>query len=220
VTAPGGRREKDRWHQLADAIGASNLTASDKSVFRALLDRADYGTAVMQHRFTETQATIARKTSHSQRMVRYAIRHLERHGWLTAKGKTGPGLTLDYSLTAGGHCDCTGRVHEPKPDSAAAQRRQPQAPTAATSTPRTAATNGGNAAGQTPVRTERHLEGGRERRLEPNPGPEPGPKYGPQPVLVSGDSGGPDDRDDFNGWLALISGRAEPSRGTPPGRQP
>src|SRR5512132_572149 len=80
MTSPA-RREKDRWHQLADAIGASNLRASDKSVYRALLDRADYGTAVMQHRFTETQATIARKTSHSPRMVRYAIRHLERHGW-------------------------------------------------------------------------------------------------------------------------------------------
>jgi hypothetical protein len=219
MTSPA-RREKDRWHQLADAIGASNLAASDKSVFRALLDRADYGTAVMQLRFTETQAAIARKTSHSPRMVRYAIRHLERHGWLTAKGATGPGRTLDYSLAAGGQCDCTGRVHQPKADTAAPQRRQPQARTAATSTPRTAATNGGNAAGQAPVRTGRHREGGRERPLEPKAEPEPEPKYGPQPVLVTGDGSGPDDRDDFNGWLALISGRANPSRGTPPGRQP
>ena len=134
MTTPA-RRDKDRWHQLADAIGASNLRASDKSVYRALLDRADYGTAVMQHRFTETQATIARKTSHSPRMVRYAIRHLERHGWLTANGKTGPGRPLTYSLAAGSSCDCTGRVHQPEPDTPAPQRRQPQARTAATSPP-------------------------------------------------------------------------------------
>ena len=136
MTAPGGRREKDRWHQLADAIGASNLPASDKSVFRALLDRADYGTAVMQHRFTETQATIARKTSHSIRQVKYAVRHLELHGWLTVKGKTGPGRTLDYSLTIGASCDCTGRVHT----AAARERVQPAPATGATSTPRTVAT--------------------------------------------------------------------------------
>jgi hypothetical protein len=109
------RREKDRWHQLADAIGASNLRASDKSVYRALLDRADYGTAVMQHRFTETQATIARKTSHSPRMVRYAIRHLERHGWLTANGKTGPGRPLNYSST---------RTEVRTPAAASPRRRQ------------------------------------------------------------------------------------------------
>jgi hypothetical protein len=214
------RREKDRWHQLADAIGASNLRASDKSVYRALLDRADNGTAVMQHRFTETQATIARKASHSPRMVRYAIRHLERHGWLTANGKTGPGRPLNYSLAAGSSCDCTGRVHQPKPDTPAPQRRQPQVRTAATSTPRTAATNGGNAAGQTPVRTGRHREGRGERQFERKPSTQPGPKYGPQPPLVPGDGSGPDDRDSFDGWLALISRRAESSRGTPPGRQP
>jgi hypothetical protein len=38
---------KDRWHQLADAIQESNLPASDKSVYRLLLDRADYVTAVL-----------------------------------------------------------------------------------------------------------------------------------------------------------------------------
>jgi len=216
VTAPGGRREKDRWHQLADAIGASNLPASDKSVFRALLDRADYGTAVMQHRFTETQATIARKTSHSIRQVKYAVRHLELHGWLTVKGKTGPGRTLDYSLTIGASCDCTGRVHT----AAARERVQPAPATGATSTPRTVATDGGNASGQAPVRTGRHREGRGERRFEREPEPKPAPKYGPEPMRLVGDSSGTDDRDDFDGWLFPISGRGEPSRGTPPGRQP
>ena len=81
---------KDRWHELADAIGASDLPASDKSVFRYLLDRADYGTAVLPAKFTPRQADIARKTSHSRRQVRYAIRHLERHKWLDVEGRTGP----------------------------------------------------------------------------------------------------------------------------------
>ncbi len=61
---------KDRWHQLADAIGTSNLPASDKSVFRYLLDRADYGTARLPAKFTPRQADIGRKTSHSRRQVR------------------------------------------------------------------------------------------------------------------------------------------------------
>ena len=90
----------DRWHQLADAIQASNLPASDKSVYRYLLDRADYGTAEMPAKFTPKQAVIARKTSHSLRQVRYAIRHLERHKWLTAEGRTGPGKSRRYTLSA------------------------------------------------------------------------------------------------------------------------
>jgi hypothetical protein len=152
---------KDRWHELADAIGASCLRASDKSVFRYLLDRADYRTAVLPAKFTPRQADIARTTSHSRRQVRYAIRHLERHKWLDVGGRTGPGKPLRYTLTAGTGCDCTGRVHTPG-------RRQPQGRTAATIDNRTAATNGGNAAGQTTVPTERRREGRGERKLEPD----------------------------------------------------
>ena len=214
---PPARPEKDRWHQLADAVQDSNLPASDKSVFRYLLDRADYGTAVMRPMFTPTRQTIARKTSLSYSQVGYSTRHLQRHGWLTAGGRTGPGRTLDYSLTVGASCDCTGRVHEPKPEA-------PTQPTgesnAANHWHRTLPTNAANAAGQTTVRTGRHREGGGERQFELKPESQPGPKYGPQPVLVVGDGSGPDDRDSFDDWLGLISGRAEPSRGTPPGRQP
>src|SRR5947208_11397458 len=100
-----------RCHDLADAIAESNLPASDKSVYRYLLDRADYATAELPARFTPKQAAIARKTSHSQRQVRYAIRHLEHHKWLTAEGRTGPGKPRQYVLSAGADCDCTGRVH-------------------------------------------------------------------------------------------------------------
>ena len=75
---------RDRWHQLAGAIGASNLAASDKSVFRYLLDRADYATAELPPKFTPKQASIAKQTSHSIRQVKYAIGHLRPHARLHA----------------------------------------------------------------------------------------------------------------------------------------
>ena len=56
-----------RWHELAAAIGSSNMRASDKSVFRHLLDKADYATAVLPPKFTPKQAAIAKQTSHSLR---------------------------------------------------------------------------------------------------------------------------------------------------------
>jgi hypothetical protein len=83
-------------------------------VFRYLLDRADYGTAVLPAKFTPVQADIARTTSHSRHQVRYAIRHLERHKWLDVEGRTGPGKPLRYTLATGTGCDCTGRVHTPQ----------------------------------------------------------------------------------------------------------
>jgi hypothetical protein len=153
---------KDRWHQLADAIGASDLPRRTSPCSGICSTRADYGTAVLPAKFTPRQADIARKTSHSRRQVRYAIRHLERHKWLDMEGRTGPGKPLTYTLAAGAMCDCTGRVHTSK-------RRQPKSRTAATIDNRTATTNGGNVAGQTVVRTERPREGGGERELEPKP---------------------------------------------------
>jgi hypothetical protein len=143
------------WHRLLAAIKASNLAASDKAVYRLLLDKADYRTAELPARFAPRQAVIARETSLSLRQVKYATGHLRRHGWLTAKGKTAPGRTLEYSLAAGLPCDCTGRRHE-------AERVQPDSRTGATFGTRTRATNGCNAAGQSTVSTERQ----REERVE------------------------------------------------------
>jgi hypothetical protein len=117
---------KDRWHQLADAIAASNMRESDKSVYRFLLDKADYATAELPPKFTPPRKVIARKTSVSLRQVSYAIEHLKRHGWLTATGTTGPGKTLVYTLLAGNSCDCTGRVHD--------QRQAPPLPPSPTVT--------------------------------------------------------------------------------------
>lgn len=164
---------RTRWHELRDALATSNLPASDKAVYRALLDKADFRTACLDPRYTPRQAVIAKETSLSLRQVKYAEQHLARHGWLAATGATGPGRTRRYELAAGGSCDCSGRRHAP------GQRVQP-APsttgaTGATECPngcnhctRTGATNGCNAAGQTPNPTERQREEG-EVREEPEP---------------------------------------------------
>jgi hypothetical protein len=149
-----------RWHQLADAIRDSNLTPADKHVFGYLLSTADFRTAEMLPKFTPTRQKIRRKTSLSYSQIGYSTRHLERHGWLTATGRTGPGRPLRYSLALGRDCDCTGRVH-------ARKRCQPDTATVPTDDPRTLPTNGANAAGQTVVAqrgTERKRE---ERQLEP-----------------------------------------------------
>jgi hypothetical protein len=144
---------KDRWHQLADAIAASNMRASDKSVFRFLLDKADYTTAELPPKYTPPQVDIGRKTSIRPRQVTYAIDHLRRHGWLSVTGTTGPGKSRNYTLLTGTSCDCTGRVHVPPKQGPTlatnpAQHPQPETGTLATFEYRTLATNASNAAGQ------------------------------------------------------------------------
>jgi hypothetical protein len=183
---------RDQWHQLAAAMTDSNLPASDKAVFGFLLSKADWKTVELPARFTPTRKAIARKTSLSYRQVGYSTRHLERHGWLAAKGATGPGRPLAYSLALGRGCDCTGRVHVP-------QRWQPQQGTVATFGYRSVATNGGNAAGQ-----DTDFSGGYERKEVE----EAETAQCIEQFTIPGDSGGPADRDCFDDWLALISGRA------------
>lgn len=161
---------KDRWHQLADAIKASNMRASDKSVFRFLLDKSDYVTAVLPPGFTPPQAVIGRQTSISRRQVTYAIDHLRRHGWVRTGGTTAPGRTLGYSLGPGADCDCTGRVHTAATGATGhGERVQPETATGATFGYRTGATNGGNAAGQTGRETRGTEREGIGRKPEPKP---------------------------------------------------
>lgn len=145
---------KDRWHQLADAIAASNMRASDKSVFRFLLDKADYRTAELPPKYTPPQHEIGRKTSIRPRQVTYAIDHLRRHGWLAVTGKPGPGKTRNYTLLTGALCNCTGRVHDHRTAATTTSATVATGPvirprTVATFGHRSLATNGSNAAGQT-----------------------------------------------------------------------
>jgi hypothetical protein len=93
----------------------SNLPASDKAVFRYLLDKANYDEAAhLPAGYTPRQADIARKTSITERQVRRAERHLEHHGWLEVGDaeRAGPGRTRSLALAFGAPCDCKGRVHE------------------------------------------------------------------------------------------------------------
>jgi hypothetical protein len=151
----------DRWHQLASAIQASNLPASDKSVFRYLLDRADYGSAVMPDRFTPTEVTVGLKTSYSRRQVQYSVAHLRRHGWLVTKRA---GRRLAYEFCSGAMCDCTGRRHRP-------QTGATESPDKRNGCAGTSATDRRNAAGQTTVSTERQREGRVGRKPERESGP-------------------------------------------------
>jgi hypothetical protein len=144
-----------RWHELRDAVKASNLPASDKAVYRARLDHSDYGTAEMAARWTRSQQAVARETSLTVRQVRRAERHLQLHGWLKVSGTTGPGKTRHYEFAAGWPCDCTGRRHERTADTETAN--------GGPHVLRTTDTNGGHAAGQTANHPERQREGGNGR---------------------------------------------------------
>jgi hypothetical protein len=145
---------KDRWHQLADAIGDSNLPASDKAIFRYLLDKADWRTAELAERWTPTEREIRRKTSHSLRQVKYSIEHLARHGWITADRGEADKRRRTYTLTYGWACDCPGRRHAPP------RKVQPEPEKGATPAPQIGATDRCNAAGSEPLLTERLREEG------------------------------------------------------------
>jgi hypothetical protein len=120
---------------------SAGLRPSDRAVFWRVLSKANYGAAELPAKFTPSQATIARETGLTERQVRRAERHLERHGWLKITGTTGPGKRRTVMLALGSDCTCAGRVHDPR-----RVRR-----TADTRAPRTADTNGGHVAGQRPV---------------------------------------------------------------------
>jgi len=159
------------------------MSAADKSVFRYLLDKADYATAELPAKYTPTRKRIARETSISYRQVGYSTQHLKLHGWLVTTGATGPGKTLAYALAAGQHCRCTGRVHDqraaveddPVTACGQAERWQPDPATVATFGYRTVATNGGNAAGQ----TTRHTRGTEREAVEEREVTESGHRQNP-----------------------------------------
>jgi hypothetical protein len=137
-----------RWNGLLDALKRSNLPASDKAVYRVLLDAANYETTVLLAKFTPTREQIGRETSLSRSQVGYSTRHLVRHGWLAVQGKTGPNKPRRYGLGIGADCDCTGRVHAPRTVST-------DEGNGVNHWHRTVSTNGVNAAGQTASPTEK-----------------------------------------------------------------
>jgi hypothetical protein len=151
---------RDRWHELDNAIGDSRLPASDRAVYHRRLKKADYATAELPAKFTESQAQVARAVGITVRQVRRSERHLERHGWLKISGPTGRGHKPSYVLLLGAQCDCTGRRHDLKADTAA--------PKGGHGVRRKADTEGGHVAGQRLVSAERQREEETERQPEPD----------------------------------------------------
>jgi len=131
-----------RWHELRNAIKASNLPASDRAVFRARLDHSDYGTGELPAKFTRAQSAVAREVGITVRQVKRAEWHLARHGWLKVTGTTGPGKTRRYVLALGTDCTCTGRVHEPQRGTPTAATGDTMSPERGTPTGDTSQVNG------------------------------------------------------------------------------
>jgi hypothetical protein len=105
---------KTRWHELLDGIKASNMSHCDSTVYREILDAANYcdnpwgKDGELPARFTPTQETIRKKTRISLSQIGYSIVHLAQHGWLIV---TKDGRASRYVLRLGTNCDCTGRRH-------------------------------------------------------------------------------------------------------------
>jgi hypothetical protein len=109
-----------RWHELKKAVQKSDLRPSDRLVYLHLLGCSSYATAELEPRFSPTLKEVARDTGLSRRMVPYALRHLERHGWLKVSWPKGPGRghKLAYELLSGEACDCPDWRRAPGSDEA------------------------------------------------------------------------------------------------------
>lgn len=111
--------------ELLRALGKADLGSHGRSIFVALIRVADWASGVIPNRFQPRNLeVVAAEAGMSPSTAERAIRHLERHGWVTRHKGTAPGRhgrTVAYQLHIGQPCDCgTGR---PAPMTAAERAR-------------------------------------------------------------------------------------------------
>ena len=109
-----------REKELSQAIEKAAVPIADYRVYRALMGRADWNTAVIPVRFQpRSLAELAELSKLSVATVKRTLRHLQRHGWIerhryiTDKGIGGRGHPTRYRLDVGTDCDCAPERPEP-----------------------------------------------------------------------------------------------------------
>jgi DNA-binding Lrp family transcriptional regulator len=118
-----------REKELSQAIEKAALPVADYRVYRALMGRADWNTAVIPVRFQpRSLAELAELSKLSVATVKRTLRHLQRHGWIerhryiTDAGIGGRGHPTRYRLDVGADCDCAPDRPEPVSDAERAKR--------------------------------------------------------------------------------------------------
>jgi len=99
-----------RWHEQRNALRRSRLTPGDRLVYREILDCCDYRTGELDPERMPTVEQLAEWAGLSHRQVTYALKHLERHGWIV-RGRTSRGYIAGVLVLTGEPCDCKGRRH-------------------------------------------------------------------------------------------------------------
>jgi hypothetical protein len=96
-------RKGTRERELQDAIAQSGHRPATRCVFRALLDRADFGTANIPPRFQPRSLDeVARWSGFSRATVKRQLDVLEEFGWVERKrGGHGRGDSTSYCLLEG-----------------------------------------------------------------------------------------------------------------------
>jgi predicted transcriptional regulator len=117
----------DREHELRKGIrAATSLPSRDFRIYSALLDRADWKSAVIPNRFQPRNIdALAREAGMSARSVNRSLDHLALHGWVARTIGTAPGRhgrAVAYALSLGEACSCKPARPEPLTGAERAQR--------------------------------------------------------------------------------------------------
>lgn len=95
---------------IANAAERARLLPRDHRVMMALLARATASGLIPDRYQPRNVSAIASAAHFGQENVRLALRHLQKHGWVTAtKGKLAGGRFVRYTVAIGLDCDCPDR---------------------------------------------------------------------------------------------------------------
>lgn len=110
TTTASGDKPRTQEQVLKAAINAARIPPACYRVLMALLNRADFGTAVIPEKFQPTETQLAAECGGiSARDVKRQIAHAREHGWITVEKR---GRKNHYTFAVGTDCTC----HAVKPD--------------------------------------------------------------------------------------------------------
>jgi hypothetical protein len=109
-SAPSGDKPRPITHEqrLRRGIHQSGLPDGEVRLFMILLDKAEFGSAIMRAQFAPTASELVRLCRKSRATVFRRLAHLERHRWavLPRDAKHGPSSKIVRVLQVGDPCEC------------------------------------------------------------------------------------------------------------------
>jgi hypothetical protein len=100
-------RSLTREQEIRRGIHRSGLPDGEIRLFMILLDKADYGSAVMQPKFAPRVAELVELCNRTRATVFRRLAHLERHFWVVQLGtERGPNAKIIRHLQIGERCEC------------------------------------------------------------------------------------------------------------------